>query len=245
MNLVVFGATGGTGRCLVEQGLAAGHRLAALVRRPEAVGRLHGDVSVVAGDVLDPAAVLQAVKGQEAVVWAIGGQDPVRTALSGRQRQREVCTRGSANVLDAMAEHGVRRLVALSSWGAGESRSRMPLPFRLFVVPLLLRTELADKARQEALIRASTADWTIVRPSRLTDGERTGSYRVGPALAYSPRSSISSADVAQFLLGQLSDPTWVHSTVEITSIGGGALHEIRIGRGPVRKRDLGGGAHRQ
>ncbi len=93
----------------------------------------------------------------------------------------------------------------------------MPLPFRLLVVPAVLRAELADKQRQEDLIRASTARWTIVRPSRLTDGERTGSHRVGPALTYSSRSCISRADLAQFVLDQLSDATWVHSTVEITS----------------------------
>ena len=94
------------------------------------------------------------------------------------------------------------------------------MPFRLFVFPVLMGAEMADKHRQEGAIRATSADWTIVRPSRLTDGGRTGSYQVGPQLRYSVRSCISRADAAAFVLGELSNRTWAHATVEITSRGG-------------------------
>jgi putative NADH-flavin reductase len=217
MRVVIFGATGGTGRCLLKQALMAGHRVSALARRPDSLAPFHGQVSVVTGNVLDAAAVNTAVAGQDAVLWAVGGHDAARNLLSGGHRQRDLCATGTGNVLEAMAHHAVRRLVALTSWGTGESRSRTPAPFRVFVFPVLMGAEMADKHRQETFIRYSGTDWTIVRPSRLTDGGRTGSYQVGPQLRYSIRSCISRADAAAFVLDQLSNPTWAHATVEITS----------------------------
>lgn len=96
----------------------------------------------------------------------------------------------------------------------------MPPLFRYVVLPLALGRELADKERQEALIRQSDLDWTIVRPSRLTNSPATGSYRIAPQLHYSSRSSVSRADLAAFLLGQLSDRSFVRSTVEISGKDG-------------------------
>ncbi len=107
-----------------------------------------------------------------AALWAVGGHDAVRSRLRRETRQPRLCSEGTRNVLAAMDRHGVRRLVAVTSWGLGEAARRVPATYRLLIFPLLLRHENQDKQRQEELIRASQVDWTIVRPSRLTGRPR-------------------------------------------------------------------------
>jgi putative NADH-flavin reductase len=226
MKIVVFGATGGTGSELVAQALAQGHVVTALARRPDALGA-RPDISVVAGDVTDPRSVERAIAGQEAVLWAVGGHDAVRSALSGRRRrdtaisgvrdQDGVCALGTRHVLASMGEHGVHRLVAITSWGVGDSRQRLPLFFRAVIFPLIMQQVVADKERQEALIRQSAVDWTIVRPARLTDGPWTGTYRAGNALRFPANASISRADVADFVLRQLADARFLRQSVELNA----------------------------
>jgi putative NADH-flavin reductase len=217
MNLVVFGATGGVGRLVVQEGLERGHHVTAVARNPAALAGTHNRLTVVPGDVRDPTAVSSAVAGQDAVVWAVGGHDALRTMLARSQRSADLCTAGTTNILEAMEHHAVRRLVAVSSWGVGESIVRVPLFFRFVIFPLVLRDELADKERQEALIRASMLDWTIVRPSRLTDGPKTGRYRTGSALRYHTSAHLSRADLAVYLISILAQGETVGQTLEISS----------------------------
>lgn len=115
-----------------------------------------------------------------------------------------------------MRAQGAWRLVAVTSWGIGDSRNRVPLFIRHVVLPRALGPELADKERQEALIRQSDLDWTIVRPSRLTNGRASGSFRIAPRLAYRTTASISRHDLARFLLDQLTDTSLLHATVEVS-----------------------------
>jgi len=215
MNLAVLGATGATGRLLCDQALAAGHTVAAVVRRPEAVG--NRGLQLVKADVLDPQALEGAILGRDAVVWAVGGHDRLRAAVRGEHRASDLNSRGTRNVLHAMTTEGVDRLIVISSWGVGDSAPRLPFLFRRIVVPLLLRDEFADKARQEDVVRASALRWTVVRPTRLTDGPRTDRVRAGHPLPFTTRSHIARADVAAFVLRTLEQDTHVHETVEITN----------------------------
>lgn len=202
MKIAIFGATGGTGRELLRQALDRGHRVTAQARSPEKLDDLQGpSLEVIRGDVLDQGDVERAVAGQEAVVCAIGA-GPQRTTL------RED---GARNIVAAMERTGVRRLVCLSSLGVGESRANLPFFTRYVIVGIFLRHAFADHERQEAVIRKSSLDWTIVRPPHLKDGPRTGEYRHG----FPPRDRriqgwISRADVADFMLEQLTDGTYVH-----------------------------------
>ena len=215
MRVVVFGATGKLGAHLLEQGLAKGHQITALVRDPNRLPPRPGLVAL-RGDVLDPSSVAASVAGQDAALWAVGGHDAVRSRLKRETRQPRLCSEGTRNVLAAMDRHGVRRLLAVTSWGLGDAARRVPATYRLLIFPLL-RHENQDKQRQEELIRASQVDWTIVRPSRLTDRPATGSYRVGTRLSYAASASISRADLAAFLLDQLDDPAATRTVVEITT----------------------------
>lgn len=216
MHIVIFGATGLTGRCLVEQALDQGYDVTAFARNPASVTTQHARLSVVKGDVFHPATVQEAVANQEAVLCTIGGHDRLRVALSGHHREPGLCAIGTRNILEAMKTFGVSRLICLSAWGIGDSKGRVPVIFRNIIFPLLMKEEYEDKEAQEQLIRQSTLDWTIVRPSRLTKGPRTGNYRMKSSLEFSLQSSISRADVADWMLQQLTDRTFQQKCLELS-----------------------------
>jgi putative NADH-flavin reductase len=201
MNILVIGATGRTGREVVTQALDLGCVVTAFARNPSDMTRLHERLKVVRGNVLDHASVEAAVPGQEAVVSALGARTHGRTT---------VLSEGTKNVVRAMERHGVRRLICESSLGVGDSQGQIGPLFDWFVLPLWLRHVYADKEVQERAIKESTLDWVIVRPALLTNGPRTGVYQAG--LTYTRNAivpRISRADVADFMLKQLSDDTYL------------------------------------
>ncbi len=115
-----------------------------------------------------------------------------------------------------MKKYDVSRLICLSAWGIGDSKDRLPFVFKHIILPLLMKEEYEDKEAQEQLIQQSTLDWTIVRPSRLTNGPHTGSYRMKSILEFSGQSSISRADVADCMLKQLTDQTFRQKCIELS-----------------------------
>lgn len=204
MRLLVFGPTGGTGLELLTQALEQGHDVVAYARNPAKLeGMSHARLEVIRGDVLDPAGVDSAVGGHDAVFCAVGA-GPKRTTV------REDATR---NIVNAMGKAGVRRLICLSSLGVGDSRGNLPFFTKHVIVGIVLRHAFADHERQEAIVRESSLDWTIVRPPHLKDGPRTGTYRHGfAATDRQIEGRISRADVADFMLKQLSDKTYLLQT---------------------------------
>jgi putative NADH-flavin reductase len=216
MHIAIFGATGVTGRCLIEQALDQGYDVTAFARNPAGVTTQHARLSIVKGDVFHTATVQEAVANQEAVLCTIGGHDRLRVALSGHPREPGLCTIGTRNILDAMKTFGVSRLICLSAWGIGDSKGRVPVIFRNVIFPLLMKEEYEDKEAQERLIQHSILDWTIVRPARLTNGPRTGSYRTNSILEFSGQSSISRADVADCMLKQLNDSSFRQKYLEVS-----------------------------
>ncbi len=208
MKLLIIGATGGTGRELVTQALARGHAVTALVRHPDRLAVRHERLSIVQGDVLDPAAVNAAVAGQEAVISALGHK---RFMVPTR-----ILSAGTRNVVDAMERHGVRRYVGMTSLGVGDSWWRMGLSYTLFVTPVILPFYFWDKHRQEKIVRSSALDWTLVRPGALTNGKPRGSWRQGRGIGnplWTVR--IARADVAHFLLDLATGTDHLRKTVAI------------------------------
>ncbi len=204
MKLVIFGSTAGTGRELLEQALEEGHDVSAFARAPEKIADLeYPNLRVIQGDVLDSAAVAEAVAGLEAVFCTIG-TGAQRTTL------REEATR---NIVQAMEGAGVRRLICQSSLGVGDSRANLGFFTKHVIVGLFLRHAFADQERQEAVIKQSSLKWTIVRPPHLKDTPRTGVYRHGFAPTDRDiKGQISRADVADFMLKQLTDDSYVGRT---------------------------------
>lgn len=205
---MIIGASRGIGRQLLEQALQAGHLVTAMARHPEHLPRQSAGLQTVAGDILNLSLVQQVVAGQEAVCLTIGVGVTIKPVT--------VFSQGTKNVLAAMAEHGVRRLVCVTGIGAGDSAGHGGLLYDRLFKPLLLKTIYEDKDRQEALIRASDTDWTIVRPGFLTNGPLTENYRVLTDLWGITADKISRADVAHFMLEELSAPRYVGQTPLLT-----------------------------
>ena len=216
MRILIFGATGATGSQLVDQALARGHSVTAFVRDPARLTRTHPALLCVAGDVMDPATVNPALQGQEAVLCALGTMPEMKPDLPRRQPQVPVCSIGTRHIIDAMLRHGVRRIVVETSAGIGESR-RTGRFGAAAIIRLLLRDVMADKERQEATLRASAVDWTIIRPVRLSDAARSGRVRCGDAIAWGLLSKISRADVAAVMLDCIADAAT--SKRAITALG--------------------------
>lgn len=195
MKIVVFGASGGTGREITQQALAAGHAVTAFVRNPAKMDVQHLDLILVQGDVLDAAAVEKAVAGQHAVISALG---PTRPPVPGMMET------AAQHIVAAMQAQGVRRLISTTGAGVRDPQDQ-PGWFDHFMkglLTLMAGDVLRDSAANVAVLRASDLDWTIVRFPRLMDGPRTGKYRVG-YLGKNAGRQISRADGADFVLAEL------------------------------------------
>ncbi len=169
MKVLVVGASRGSGAAMVRELAGAGHEVTALARsvpeKPEA------DVDHVRGDVLDPEALGKAVVGQDAVVVTLGISDnPIGVRLRKRaSTPLDVRSAGTAAVVGAMRETGVRRLVVQSTYGIGDTYARLSPTLKVFF-SLVIRPQVDDSERQEAVVRGSGLDWTILRPVALHDG---------------------------------------------------------------------------
>lgn len=205
MNISVFGATGGTGRQVVAQALDQGHHVTALVRDPARLPITHPNLTVVQGDVLDPAPVNATLEGADAAVISLGNTP---------NNPEYVVSQGTAVILDAMKTQAVPRVVVITSMGTGDSIKQVSLPFRM-MIQTVLKKAMEDKERQETLVMSSDREWIIVRPGGLTEGPATGAYRAGldPNIS---AGQVSRADVAAFVLQQLDDDTYLRRTPAIS-----------------------------
>jgi putative NADH-flavin reductase len=245
VKLLIFGATGGTGRALVEQALELGHAVTAFARNPAKVRTKHKNLRVVKGDILNYDSVEAAIKGQDAVLSALGVRMrtgaiiilaivcqvfAARVALSRPfdwfvrvgvpflallivLRKKTILSNGTRNIVQAMEKLGVKRFICESSLGIGESKGQLGFLYNYILIPLLLRNVFADKEVQEKIIKNSALDWVIVRPAALTNGRRRGVYRHGMNIGHwFYTAKISRADVADFMLKQLTDNTYLRQT---------------------------------
>ena len=201
MKLVIFGSTGSMGHQLVVQVLEQGHTVTAFARNPAKLEIEHANLTVVQGDALDSASVEKAVDGQDAVLCSLGSA------------QGTIRSEGTRNVVRAMEKAGVSRFICLSTLGVGNSRGNLNFFWKHIMFGLLLRRAYADHVSQEDYVKESRLDWTIVRPGAFADGDRTGVYRHGfPGTDKTIKAKISRADVADFMLKQLTDRTYLHET---------------------------------
>ena len=201
-KVLIFGATGSIGRELVKQALEQGYAVTAFARHPAKVELHHADLTVAQGDVLDPASVARAMPGHEAVLCSLGA------GLKGKVRSE-----GTRNIIRAMEQAGVRRLICQSTLGVGDSRDNLNRYWKYLMFGLLLRAAYADHVSQETYVKHSSLDWVIVRPAAFTEGSRTGQYRHGfPGTDKTTTLKISRADVADFMLKQLGNDTYLHQT---------------------------------
>lgn len=203
MRVIVFGATGKTGGHVLRNALDRGHEVTAFGR---SVHRLEPEPSlgVFRGDVFDSAAVTEAVTGHDAAIVCLGS-----TGL----RDATTLTIGTKNIVDAAASAGVGRLLVVSAAGVGDSWSQIPWSSRL-MFRTMLRRIFDDHHAQEAVVQRSPANWTIVRSAVLTDKPATSTVS---ATTTGATKRISRADLAGFLVDQLTDESYFRQAVSVTS----------------------------
>lgn len=207
MKVVVFGASGQTGRQVVRQALARGFRVTAFVRDAARLPLAHANLRLVKGEITDPKAVAKAVTGHTGVISTLGVGTPLR--------HDPVVIDGVRTIARASEHASVERLVYMSFIGVSDSRDAAGFLLKRLATTVL-RQEVADHELKEAAVTDSFVDWTIVRAPKLTNGRLTAAYRVGEGIrARSPLPMMSRADVADFLLRQLTDAAFIRKAVRI------------------------------
>jgi putative NADH-flavin reductase len=211
MKLLLFGATGATGKCVLHQALQEDHTVTVFVRNPLKLDIQHRNLKIVQGDVMNASSVAMALPGHDAVICCIGA--PANKA--GQLRSQ-----GTKNIIQAMQQAGVQRLICMSSLGFGNSiavLNQTSFIFKKLVVPFILKKTFQEHALQEKVIQQSGLNWTIVRAGALTNGMRTGQYKHG--FSYNNTTikvKISRQDAADFLLAQLSMGTYLKRIVGVS-----------------------------
>jgi len=206
-NVLIIGASRGIGREAVKAALRQGHSVRAFVRSIDRIGIEDPNLEKVAGDALDEGDVRAALDGVDVVVQALGvaaGPDMILRPVS-------LFSEATRVFLPAMEEAGVRRLICVTGFGAGDSKDRIGCLQRI-PFTLVLGRAYDDKDVQEELIRASDLDWVIARPVVLIKGPRTGRYRVSEEPRQWRNGLISRADVADFVIGQVEDDRYLGKT---------------------------------
>lgn len=206
MKILVIGATKGIGLACVKAALAHDLSVRAMARRIERLDLDHPALEPLGGDATDPDDVARALDGVEAVAFTLGMPVNTDTLL----RPVTLFSRATEVLIEAMRATGVRRLVAVTGFGSGDSRSAMSALERLGHGAILGRI-YDDKTRQEALIRESGLDWTIARPVILTNGKATGTYKVLVAPEEWRNGLIARGDVADFVVRSIVEGTYIHA----------------------------------
>ena len=209
MKLLVIGGTGKTGRELIKQGLAQGHVITAVVRKPKKIKYSHPNLIILKGNVLIPKSIENIFQGQDAVLSALGHKKFfIKTTI---------LSRGTRNIIAAMNKNGVKRFICITSLGINDSRFKLGLYYTLFTIPVILLFYFLDKSKQEKLIMNSELAWTIVRPGQLTNGKKRTIYKHGESVGhYVLTKMISRADVAHFMLNILNTNSHLKKVVGIT-----------------------------
>lgn len=209
MRIFIIGGTGKTGRELIKQGLEQGHLVTALVRNPDRIKNDNPNLSIIKGNVLNPESFEDLIKDHDAVLSALGHK---RFII-----KTSILSEGTKNIISAMKKNNVKRFICITSLGINDSRFKLGLYYTFFTIPVILFFYFRDKSKQERIIFSSDLDWTIVRPGQLTNGRKRSKYKHGINVGnYFLTKLISRADVADFMIKQINDQTYIRMTPGIT-----------------------------
>ncbi len=212
MKILLLGSTGGTGLEIARQALEYHLELTTVVRSPDKLGDLRDRIDVVTGSAFDADTLRSAADGCDAALSTVGAP----AGFLGRGTTT-VYSKTAAALVAALPSVGVTRLVFCTSAGVEPDDPHEALPYRLIAKPLLLQRAYDDMTVAESVIIRSGLDWTLVRPGRLTNKPGTGHFTVSPRFRAAGGTGIPRADVAAFMLDQLTDPRWVHATPTLTA----------------------------
>jgi putative NADH-flavin reductase len=211
MKILIFGATGKTGLEVVKQALKQGNEVRAFVRNPQKMAIEDTGLTLVQGDVTDADAVMNAVKGVDGVIVALGASADMQADI--------VMTEGTANIISAMKQHGVKKVVIQSSYPMSGYEDGIAFLRQVGMGDeqiAAIQPVLDDKKKQIGLALGSGLEFVVVKPMMLTDDAGIGGYRAAENLEVKPGDKISRADVADFMLKALTESQFVGKVVTIT-----------------------------
>ena len=206
-TVLIIGASRGVGLETLKRALKGGHKVRALSRSASNIPVSNPELEKITGDALDRGAVRQALIGVDAVIQTLG----VAAGPEIICKPVRLFSEATRVLVTAMEEAGVKRLICLTGFGAGDSRNKGGFLYNT-AFNLFLRRAYDDKDVQEEIIRKSTLEWVIARPVILTNGPRTGSYRALVDRKDWRCGFISRADVADFLVEQIDDDALLGKT---------------------------------
>ncbi|MEM7134275.1 MAG: SDR family oxidoreductase [Chloroflexota bacterium] len=204
MKVIIFGATGKTGQHTWQQALEQGHEVTVFVRSVGKIESTDANLHIVQGDVFDANSVTNAIAGHQAAIVCLG---------STNLKDKTTLTNGTKNVVNGMIQHDTSRLIVISAAGVGESWVQIPLMPRI-LFKTMLRNVFADHHTQEEAVKKSSLDWTIVRAAILKDKPAMGDYTASNAAKV---GNINRADLADFLVKQITDTTYSQQAISVTS----------------------------
>jgi len=207
-KIVVFGATGGTGKFVVEQALEVGCQVTVIVRNPDKFAIINKNLEIIKGDVLQPITFEKSVKGKDAIISCLG---------SNRKKPTTVYSQGVTNIAIAMGKAGIKRIICISA-GAVIVPPNSSFMIKFVVKNILQRLFkyiYTDMLLMETVLSKSDLDWTVIRAPRLTNNKRTGKYRIAINEHLTKPSSISRADLADYIITHLNDKKTFKTKVEV------------------------------
>lgn len=217
MRIAVLGATGATGREIVRQALFQGHQVTALVRRPEALGVTHDELSVVVGDATDDQVIADLVPGHDAVIASLGRPESGHNkAEIDDSLEVNVCFESTKLLYRHMPQHGIRRLVLMSTHGSGSSNDGSP-----YVVQLRdwVGKRVKDKDDMEAFVdeqRDAPIDFTVIRNPLIYPGQGGRPFGVFEQVEFDDTSKIPVSDLARFAIAEAVDGKFLNTFVSIS-----------------------------
>ena len=202
MRVLIIGASKGIGLETTRQALDAGHDVRALARSATAIAISNPSLEKMRGNALKTEDVEAALVGMDVVIQTLG------VGLGELFRPVHLFSDATRVLIAAMKRQDIKRLICVTGFGAGDSRASISclqrLPFQI-----VFGRAYDDKSLQEQLIKESELDWTIARPGVLTSGPRTGHYQILSEASQWRNGIISRADVAEFLVRQIGDQTYI------------------------------------
>jgi uncharacterized protein YbjT (DUF2867 family) len=215
LKIIVFGSTGGTGMATLRALVAAGHEVTAFARDPAKLPA-SPSIGAIRGDVMNAGDVARAVPGHDLVIVSLGNSQNPFALMFGARRTTpaNVCETGTRHIVTAMQASGIARLLVVTAFGIGDTRARLPFAFKLFYRSVL-REHMADKEKQEEMVKSSGLDWTLVQPVGLTNGPATNTW-LADTQGLIRRQQMSRADVAAFLVSLIASKEYSRATVALS-----------------------------